>query len=103
ESLGEHGEVGAGIEGGHFAEGLFSSIADGPVRRAWRHLDHERLCRTVPDHSPSHRPAVAGAHFSAVHQVDSSFGNLTAIDEDSGRPALMRLHVAVAVKDAVED
>src|SRR6266851_6978585 len=73
-----------------------------PIRRTWWHLNQIRLRHIVPCDSPAHRPAVAGAHCASVHQVDPAIRHLATIHQQASGPALVWLHVSVAVEDAIQ-
>src|SRR4029079_19176051 len=67
-------------------------------------LDDIGLGDAIPRHAPSHRPAVAGAGDPAVHEIDAAVRHRAIVNEESGRPALMRLDAtASAAKRRVED
>jgi hypothetical protein len=80
-----------------------TTIAHCPGDGAGRLLEDEVAGDAVPDNTPADSPAMAGAHSSAVDEVNAAVWNGAVVDQQSGGPALVRFQVAVAVKDRVQD
>src|SRR5258706_7482591 len=71
------GHVGAFAEG--HGRGFAGALAsDGPVDGAGGLLDGEGLGLGVPGDGPAEGPAVAGAHFTAVHELDAAVWDAAA-------------------------
>ncbi len=97
------GQQRTAVEGAGFLF-LRADAADRPVGRAGRVLNDVVFGIAIPGHAPAHRPAVAGAHHAAVHQIDAAVGHRAIVDQQTGRPPHVRLHpAALAAEGAIEN
>lgn len=61
---------------GH-AAGLPSALApDGPVSGSGRLLNDIASGHTIPRDDPTDSPAMPGAHFPSIHEIDAAVGHL---------------------------
>ena len=70
-------------------EFVLAEATDHPIGRAGRTLDDEIPCLAIPGHAPTHGPAVAGSHGTAIPEVDAAVRDAAIVVEHSGRPALV--------------
>src|SRR6185437_3963322 len=67
-----------------------TDASDQPVHRAGWILHDVTFRPAIPDHTPTHRPAVPGSHLATIAQLDRAPGNAHVVVEHSDAPALMR-------------
>src|SRR5580698_3893956 len=98
ESLGEiRTFVGpASAHDGHWLALSLALGADDPIDRAGRKLCDELVGSGVPDDRPADGPAVAGAHFAAVDEMNAAAVDVHIVHQKAGRPALVRLDSLIA-------